>query len=184
MTKLQRLDDKLPLILNREDEAYFRKTNRGKYEVNYVDPDSGEVIEAIRSTRLEYPSPIPVEIPIALRKPESTDDRIRRLMNEQREWTLWQNREEETEDDETDFDADFEDPDMPSSPFEFVAEATANIRRQQRIRKYKQDRAKNDPYKPKEPDEDVPATPLLEGEAKRPQKAGEAKPDPVASDGK
>lgn len=176
--------ENLPIVKSLEEEIHFRKNNRGKYHLKikgFTDPDTGEVVEAVdqvRSTRLEYPSPIPVEIPIYLRKPESTDDRIRRLMEEQREWIAYQQREEESEFDENDFDEDSHDPDVPPTAFEFAASANANIRRNKRIRDYKEARAKKGQKEAPTEAQNPPATPPADTAGGSPQ---EAKPPKEAA---
>lgn len=154
-------DYNFPLVTSPEQEKQLRSLYRGAYHVKYTCPFTQRELDEQRLTRLEYPSPVPVEIPVALRRPETTDDKIRRLMNETREWEAWQAREEESEDDEMDFDNNFDDPDLPASPYEFVAQATSNIRRRLRIRDYKQERAERSRAAPEdapEPSDDEPPT--------------------------
>lgn len=174
-----------PLVQSYEDELTLRRNYRGPYHVKYKCPYTDEKLDEVRYTRFEYPSPVPVEIPISLRAPESTDDKIRRLMNEQREWIAWQEREEETEDDEHDFDDENFDPDVPPSPFEFVAEASKNIRRQSRLRAYKEWRgrkAKEAENSDAELIDDKPPTPPKEESKQPPPKAPKAKTEPNGED--
>lgn len=174
----------IPVVKSLEEEILFRRTSRGRYMADYTDPRTGEVIAQERSTRLEYPDPVPVEVPVYLKRPESTDDRIRRLMSEQREWIAWQQREDESEDDEHDFDDHEVDPDVPPTPYEFVTEASANVRRQARIKRYKEARAKK-PLPGDSSPADTP--PVISGTppggegSERPHEAGDAPPPPPKS---
>jgi len=72
----------IPVVVDAVQEQHLRSTYRGKYRFKGKCPFTGKEINVIRSTRLEYPCPIPVEVPVYLKRPESTDDRIRRLMSE------------------------------------------------------------------------------------------------------
>jgi len=181
MTKSKRLLPEVPLADSFETEKLIRSNYRGRYEVNYVCPYTGDELHEVRSTRLEYLNPVPVEVPVYLRRPESTDDRIRRLMNEQREYIAWQQRHDESEDDERDFDDENGDPDLPHSPYEFVAEASANIQRQERIRRYKEARAKQaSKASDDDPDASKPAAPTPPADKKLPVKEGSDADSPSA----
>lgn len=181
------MTDTLPIVNDRLEEEFLRKSYTGKY-LYAMDDLTGEVLKkpVERSTRLEYPDPIPVEIPVQLKRPESTDDKIRRLMNEQRAWEAWQSRGDENDDDESDFSEAYEDPDTPASPYEFTDAAMRSIRRRERIERYKEERAKNAKEgKGREPrvsdapppsDEAEPPAP--KAGAAEPKKASKAPPDP------
>lgn len=86
-------------IVQEQDEQAFRLANKGAYILERVDPETGEIVKENRFTRFEYPDPVPLELPTALRMPESTDQRIRRLVAEQRAWEAYANRMDETFDD-------------------------------------------------------------------------------------
>lgn len=178
---------KLPVVNDEFEESYLRRNYKGRYLYAGPDPLTGEIPKepVERNTRREYPDPIPVEIPVALRRPESTDDKIRRLMNETRAWEAWCERQDESDLDEGDFDNEDLDPDLPPSPFEFTDHAMQAIRRRERIEQRKKQRADasrdNDPLRESV---DQPAPPLPEGGEKRP-KAGETPPsDPPKADSK
>lgn len=132
-----------PIIVRTdEEEVTLRSMYKGQYFREVLVDEEKNITELQeRFTRFEYPDPVPVQLPIYLQRPESTDDRIRRLMSEQRAYIAWQMRQEETEEDEFDFDDDGIDPDLPESPYEFTHHASQAIRRGERIRKAKIKRA-------------------------------------------
>lgn len=95
-------------------------------EVEVLDEETGEVttVTEIRNSRYEYPDPIPVAIPLALRRAETTDEKIKRLMNEQRAYEQYLAVEEESLLDADDFEVDDDlDPNFVSE-YEFDPEQT------------------------------------------------------------
>lgn len=90
---------------------YKRNSRQIPFTVEVMDEQTGEVINEVqmRDTRYEYPDPTPLQLPLALQRAESTDDKIKRLMTAQRAWMSFAERADETLEEEDDFDPDPED---------------------------------------------------------------------------
>lgn len=85
--------------------GYYRVGSRTYVEADAIDYSTGEVSGRVfRDIRFEYPDPTPVHVPIYLKRAETTDQRIKRLMNEQRSWEAWCKRVDEGIEDMDDFD--------------------------------------------------------------------------------
>lgn len=102
--------EKLPKDAVSIGDGFFRIGRRTYQEADAVDYSTGEVKGKVyRDIRFEYLDPTPVQIPIYLKRAETTDQRIKRLMNEQRAWEAWCKRVDEGLEDLDDFDI----PDVP-----------------------------------------------------------------------
>lgn len=85
--------------------GYYQVGRRRYIEADVINYETGEVVgKEYRDSRFEYPDPTPVHVPIYLKRAESTDQRIKRLMNEQRAWEEWCKRVDEGIEDIDDFD--------------------------------------------------------------------------------
>lgn len=82
--------EKLPQNAKPIGDGFYRIGHRVYQEADAIDYASGEVKGRVfRDIRFEYHDPTPVEIPIYLKRAETTDQRIKRMMNEQRAWEAW-----------------------------------------------------------------------------------------------
>lgn len=131
-----------------------RRGDRRLYSGTVITPDGEVVTRNDLDARFEYPSPIPIEIPVGLRMPESTDQRIKRLMNEERAWQIYSRRQEERREDMDDFE--YEDDPMFISEYEqledpVIIDDKTRRRFDKRLRKVG--------FEPQPLEEDLPATP-------------------------
>lgn len=97
--------DKLPEGARPIGDGYYRVGRRTYVEADAVDYSTGEVKGRVyRDIRFEYLDPTPIAIPIYLKRAETTDQRIKRMMNEQRAWEKWCQRVDEGIEDMDDFE--------------------------------------------------------------------------------
>lgn len=109
--------DKLPKDAAPIGGGYFRIGSRTYVEADAIDYSTGEVKGRVyRDIRFEYHDPTPVKVPIHLKRAETTDQRIKRLMNQERSWMEWCKRVDEGIEDLDDFE--FEDQPMFTSKYE------------------------------------------------------------------
>lgn len=77
----------LPKNAERISEGLWRIDGRRYARALAYDEETGEMSQPVyRDIRFELLDPTPLEIPVALKRPESTDQRIQRLMKLNREW--------------------------------------------------------------------------------------------------
>lgn len=85
--------------------GFYRVGSRVYTEADAIDYATGEVKGRVyRDIRVEYLDPTPVSVPIYLKRAETTDQRIKRLMNETRAWEEWCRRVDEGLEDLDDFE--------------------------------------------------------------------------------
>lgn len=99
--------EKLPKEAVEVSPGLWNVNGRRYMKAFVFDEDTGQMSKSVfHDIRYEVLDPTPLEIPVALKRPESTDQRIKRLMTEQREWEKWAKRVDEGEIDLEDFDPD------------------------------------------------------------------------------
>lgn len=100
--------------------GFYRVGSRTYVEADSINYETGEVSGRVyRDIRFEFPDPTPIQVPIYLKRAETTDQRIKRLMNEQRAWESWCKRVDEGIEDMDDFE--FEDrPEFTSKYEEYI----------------------------------------------------------------
>lgn len=112
--------EKLPKEATPIGNGFYRIGSRTYQEADAVDYSTGEVKGKVyRDIRFEYLDPTPVQIPIYLKRAETTDQRIKRLMNEQRSWEAWCKRVDEGIEDMDDFDV-YDRPEFTSKYEDFL----------------------------------------------------------------
>lgn len=117
--------DKLPKEAVEISPGLWGINGRRYVKAFAFDEKSGSMVKPVfRDLRYEVLDPTPIEIPVALKRPESTDQRIKRMMTEQRAWEAWAKRVDEGEIDFEDFDLE------DDSPYTSKYQAWLDLRRE------------------------------------------------------